>query len=413
MAALRITSPFWLTLLMCVGEVLMMLGIAVYPGLLPEFQQLWDLTNGEAGWVSGIFYAGYVVTVPPLVALTDVHDPRRIYLVSGLVTVLACIGFALFAEGFWSAMACRFLGGIGLAGTYMVGLRILTDRTKGRAQSRAIAFYTANYAIGQAVGIWLVGLLARHFDWQVSAYVSAGAAFATVALVALVVAPDRARRSGSGWRHAIDLRPAFKNRKALGFTLAYACHGWELFAFRSFAVSFVAFTLADGARTLPFGLAPSDAAALVFFLGLPASVLGNELAHRYGRERMTFWIMWSSALVGLAVPLLALSSFWLLIPALLLYGMTLTGDSSLLTGGAFANALPGRQGATMAVHSIMGFAIAIPAPIVFGYLLDHGGGEKDQGAWILAFCSVSLGAALGPVLLRLLAGRPAAVASSG
>ena len=121
----------------------------------------------------------------------------------------------------------------------------------------------------------------------------------------------------AGWRHAFDLRPAFRNRRALGFTFAYACHGWELFAFRSFAVSFVAFCLVDGARALPFGLEPSDAAALVFLLGLPASVLGNELGHRYGRERMTFVIMWASAAVGLAVPFLALSTFWLLIPALL------------------------------------------------------------------------------------------------
>lgn len=398
---------------MCTGEVLMMLGVAIYPGLLPEFQALWDLSNGEAGWVSGIFYAGYVLMVPPLVALTDLYDPRRIYIAGGLVTAVSCVGFALFADGFWSAMAFRVLGGVGLAGTYMVGLRILTDRTKGRAQSRAIAFYTANYAIGQAVGIWLVGLLARHFDWQVSAYVAAGSALVTVLLVVVLVAPDRTERGAAGWRHALDLRPAFRNRRALGFTFAYACHGWELFAFRSFAVSFVAFCLVDGARALPFGLEPSDAAALVFLLGLPASVLGNELGHRYGRERMTFVIMWASAAVGLAVPFLALSTFWLLIPALLLYGMTLTGDSSLLTGGAFAHALPGRQGATMAVHSIMGFAIAIPAPIVFGYLLDHGGGEKDQGAWILAFCSLSLGAALGPVLLRLLAGRPAALARTG
>ena len=391
----------------------MMLGIAVYPGLLPQFQAMWDLTNGEAGWVSGMFYAGYVIMVPPLVALTDLHDPRRIYIAGGLVTVISCIGFALFADGFWSAMLYRVLGGVGLAGTYMVGMRIMTDRTKGRAQSRAIAFYTANYAIGQAVGIWLVGLLARHFDWEVSAYVAACGALLTTLLVWLLVEPDTAQRSAAGWRHALDLRPALRNRQALGFTLAYACHGWELFAFRSFAVSFLAFCVAEGGRSLPFDLAPSDAAALVFLLGLPASVLGNELGHRYGRQRMTFVVMWSSALVGIAVPLLALSSFWLLIPMLLLYGMTLTGDSSLLTGGAFAHALPGRQGATMAVHSIMGFAIAIPAPIVFGYLLDHGGGERDQSAWLLGFISLSVGAALGPVLMRWLAGRPVAATASG
>ena len=229
----RLTAPLWLTVLFCFCEVLMMLGISVYPALLPEFQQLWGLSNGEAGWVGGIFYAGYVLTVPLLVALTDARDPRSIYLSAALVTALSCIGFALFAGGFWSAMAFRFLGGIGLAGSYMVGLRILTDRMSGRAQSRAIAFYTAHFAIGQGIGIWLIGLLGRHYHWTVSAWVSGAAALAVLALVWLLVAPDGGTRRGASLRRALDLRPALRNRRALGFTLAYACHGWELFAFRS------------------------------------------------------------------------------------------------------------------------------------------------------------------------------------
>ncbi len=401
----RLSSPLWLTVLFCCTEVLMMLGISVYPALLPEFQALWHLTNGEAGWVSGIFYAGYVLTVPLLVALTDARDPRMIYLGGALVTVLSCLGFAAFAAGFWSAMAFRFLGGIGLAASYMVGLRILTDRSAGRAQSRAIAFYTAHFAIGQGVGIWLIGLLGRHFHWTVSAYVSAGGALLTFLLVWLLVGPDHGRRRVLSWRRALDLRPALRNRRAMGFTLAYACHGWELFAFRSFAVSFLVFVLVQGGRSLPLGLAPSDAVALIFLLGLPASVGGNELAHRFGRERMTGWIMWCSAAVGLAVAFAALGPLWLILPLLLLYGVTLTGESAVVTGGAFSHAEPGRQGATMAVHSIMGFSAAFPAPVAFGYLLDLGGGERDHGAWILAFCALSLGAALGPLLLRLTVGR--------
>lgn len=401
----RPTSPLWLTVLFCFTEVLMMLGISVYPALLPEFQQLWGLSNGEAGWVGGVFYAGYVLAVPFLVALTDARDPRTIYLGAAGITAASCIGFALFADGFWSAMAFRFLGGIGLAGSYMVGLRILTDRMAGRAQSRAIAFYTAHFAIGQGVGIWLIGLLGRHWHWTISAWVSGFAALLTLGLVWLLVAPDGGSRRGASWRRALDLRPALRNRRALGFTLAYACHGWELFAFRSFAVSFLVFVQLEGGHLLPLGLQPSDAVALIFLLGLPASVGGNELAHRFGRARMTAIIMWSSALVGIAVALSALAPFWLLLPLLLLYGVTLTGESSVVTGGAFSHAEPGRQGATMAVHSIMGFAAAFPAPVAFGYLLDLGGGERTHGAWILAFCALSLGAALGPVLLRLASGR--------
>jgi MFS family permease len=117
-----------LIFLMCLAEVVGMAGFAAFPALLPTFLDEWKLSNTAAGWISGIFFAGYVGLVPVLVSLTDRLDPRRIYLASMVLTVAAALGFALLAEGFWSALVFRVLAGIGLAGTYMPGLKILSDR---------------------------------------------------------------------------------------------------------------------------------------------------------------------------------------------------------------------------------------------------------------------------------------------
>jgi hypothetical protein len=38
----------------CVAQALGMAGIVSFPALLPRFQHLWLLTNGEAGLISGI-----------------------------------------------------------------------------------------------------------------------------------------------------------------------------------------------------------------------------------------------------------------------------------------------------------------------------------------------------------------------
>src|SRR5579863_2187212 len=73
-------TPAALVTLLCVTSVLGMLGFASFSALLPEFQRAWGLNNTEAGWISGIFYAGYVAGVPLLVGSTDRIDPRRIYL---------------------------------------------------------------------------------------------------------------------------------------------------------------------------------------------------------------------------------------------------------------------------------------------------------------------------------------------
>jgi len=55
----------------CVGQILAQVGAFSVPALLPSLMSEWSLSNTEAGWVTGIFYAGYAVSVPVLVSLTD------------------------------------------------------------------------------------------------------------------------------------------------------------------------------------------------------------------------------------------------------------------------------------------------------------------------------------------------------
>src|SRR5258708_19874151 len=105
-----------LVAVLCIPSVLGMLGFSSFAALLPEFQRDWGLSNTDAGWISGIFYAGYVVAVPLLVGSTDRVDPRRIYLLSFLISAAAALGYALLADGFWSALSFRALAGVGLAG---------------------------------------------------------------------------------------------------------------------------------------------------------------------------------------------------------------------------------------------------------------------------------------------------------
>ena len=63
----------------CCSQVLAQIGAFSVPALLPALIAEWSLSNTEAGWVTGIFYAGYAMAVPVLVTLTDRIDPKRIY----------------------------------------------------------------------------------------------------------------------------------------------------------------------------------------------------------------------------------------------------------------------------------------------------------------------------------------------
>ena len=51
---------------MCIAEVLGMLGIFMFSALLPELQAEWSLSNSAAGWITGIYFFGFLVAVPVL-----------------------------------------------------------------------------------------------------------------------------------------------------------------------------------------------------------------------------------------------------------------------------------------------------------------------------------------------------------
>ena len=112
----------------CSAEVLSMLPLAAVPALLPTFIDSWNLSKTEAGWITGTYYLGYLGTVPFLVSLTDRKPAKNIYLACMALSAMAAFGYAFLAEGFWMALLFRTLSGIGLAGTYMPGLKLLADQ---------------------------------------------------------------------------------------------------------------------------------------------------------------------------------------------------------------------------------------------------------------------------------------------
>ena len=388
-----------LTVTFVLAQVLSLSAFGAFAGLLPTFFEIWGLSSSEAGWINGIYLAGYMVAVPFLVTVTDRVDARPIYLGSSALVVASLLGFGFWADGFWSALFWRALAGIGLAGTYMPGLKALTDRLEGGGTARAVAFYTASFSIGTALSFLVLGELEVLFGWRWATGLLALGPAAAFALVLLGVRPRRPEETGRS-RALLDFRPVLRNRRAFAYILAYAAHSWELFAFRGWLVAYLVF-----AQSLqPGGMLGRDWSvttfvAVVIMLGLPASVLGNEAAGRWGRRPVVMVIMALSALLACVVGFLPGLPFPLLAALVLVYGCTVTGESASLTAGAIANTPSELRGATLAVHSFIGFAGASAGPIVFGWTLEATGGQAAPHAWGLAFASAGVAVGLGALVV--------------
>jgi MFS family permease len=383
---------------MCAAHVASMTGFSTYVTLLPRLQIEWALSNSAAGFISGALFAGYMSAVPLLASLTDRVDARRVYFVSSAAAALASIGFALFAQGLATAGLFQFIIGAGIAGTYMPGLRALTDNVSGAsAQSRAVAFYTAAFGFGTTLSIIVSGTVADALGWRWAFGLSTvGPLVAGMMVVSgLPRRPPQHRHE----THVLDFRPVLRQRDLRAYILGYAVHCWELFGSRSWLVAFFVFaqTLAVSASAW----SPVTIAALANFIGPASSVLGNELAMRAGRERVIWRVMLVSGLLtcalGFAAPLLP----WYVLTLLaMLHLVFIMGDSSALTAGVVERADAKIRGATMAIYSMLGFGAGFAAPLVFGIVLDLAGGNASAAAWGFAYASLGVGAIFTAFLIR-------------
>jgi len=387
---------FWI----CIAEILTMQGVFTFSSMLPFFLDEWKLDGVDAGWISGIYYGSYMISVMVLVSITDWIDAKKIYITGVLITLVSCVGFALFAEGFWSAMLFRALGGTGLAGTYMPGLKALTDRLSGTSRARATSFYTSSFGAGSAVSFLIGGSIMEWFPWQTAFWIAGICSLLALLIVSKTLenAPNQdGDRSGL---RSLDFRPVLRNTNAMGWIACYSTHNYELFAFRSWIVVYLTFALSGVSSEINYQ--PSFIVFLGILLGMISSIIGNELAMRLGRTLVVVATMFLSAVLAVVIGNSIGLSATMLVMLVLVYGCFVTGDSASITTGLIESSVKENRGVTMAVHSSLGFIGSFLGPIGFGIVLNAFGGHNSSDAWFWAFSSTGFVLIIGPLILLFL-----------
>lgn len=375
-----------------------MSSFASFPALTPHFFDDWGLSGTEAGWINGAFFFGFTVFGLLSTTITDRIDARKVVIIGYLLAIVGAYGFAFHAYDFWSALPWRFFAGAALACSYMPGLKMLTDRLPMKNQSRAIAFYTACFSAGSALSFLTVGQFETWVGPEAALKSALVGPLLSLILI-LTVTSGKSTLNPRSWRQLLNFTPVLKNRRTMGYVLAYFCHSWELMAMRSFVVAFLFF--AHSQSEAPPWMDVSVIAAIIIFLGLPASVLGNELALKVGRQKAISLIMGFSFLLSLMLGFAGDLNFGIVVMLAAAYGVFVTADSSSLTAGAVSTAPSDLRGSTMAVHSFIGFTGAMIGPVMAGFVLDVGGGHEDLHAWGFTYISMGVVSILGPVFLRL------------
>jgi predicted MFS family arabinose efflux permease len=379
---------------MCVGQLGSLLPHVVVPSILAAFLiPEWHLSGAQAGLLAGSGAAGYMLTVPVLATLTDRIDARKILIAGSALSALGTLLFSLFATGLWSGALCNAIAGIGFAGAYMPGLKALTDRLAPGDSSRAITLYTSSFSFGVGISFLVSQLVAESFGWRAAFFVTAIGPI--IMLSACLLLRPVAPKPVQG--RLLDFGPVFRNTSAMGFVLGYGAHCFELYGIRTWLVAFWTFIVVRNGNVSIF--TPVVVSVVFSLLAMPASILGNELALKVGRHRAITAVMFSSALVALLIGAFADKSPWLLLPLLLAYAFTVPADSGALTSGMTMASDVRYRGATMAMHSTVGFSLSALGAWGVGVALDLAGGPSSATGWMAAFTVLAAGILLGPVAL--------------
>jgi MFS family permease len=180
----------------------------------------------------------------------------------------------------------------------------------------------------------------------------------------------------------------FRNSSAMAYAIAYCVHTLEMSALRGWGVAFLGYVAMTTGASGASVLSPAIVATGLGLIGTFASVAGNEAAIRFGRKRLIVTAMLASIVIGASIGFLGSTSYAVAAVLMTLYGIVIWLDSSSLTAGTAGTAEPSRRGATLAVHSMLGYAGGFVGPLLVGWMLDWSGGMSQFG-WGMSFLSVA------------------------
>jgi predicted MFS family arabinose efflux permease len=268
----------------------------------------------------------------------------------------------------------------------MTGLKLLADKVDGKLMSRATAGHAASIGVSGALSFACADLITQVASWRVAFLAAAASAALAWAIVFLAV-PWAGRAGGSRDGGGLfDFRPVLRNRSAMAYAIVYGIHTLEMSALRGWGTAYLAFVAAATGASAT-ALSPAAALTLLGLAGTAASIAGNEGAILFGRRRLIVAALLACAacacLLGVVGPL----SYVLAVALLLVYGPIVWLDSASLTAGTAGTAAPSKRGATLAVHSMLGYIGGFIGPLAVGWTLDAGGGMA-HATWAAAFTGI-------------------------
>lgn len=320
------------------------------------------ITPAQVGLLTSAVQAGFIAGTLcfALLLVADRFVPRRVFLVCSLLVALANASLLIGPPSLAKALASRFVLGFFLAGVYPVGMKIAATWYR-QGLGSALGFLIGALALGTASphGLRAIG---AGVDWRVTVVtVSAFAAFGGWMVYRWVPEAPGAGRRGAPIRLSA-LAVIWRDRAVRASVLGYFGHMWELYAVLVMIPALATELLARNAGVALSGVDASTVSLIAFVAIAAGSVgcaLGGLAAQRFGSARVASWQLAASGLCCVATPLMLHAPFMAGLAWLLIWGMTVIGDSPQLSTLTARNSPPAIVGSVLTFANCIGFSISI------------------------------------------------------
>ena len=362
--------------------------------VLPDLQRETGLADSAVGWLTGAVQVGFIAGTLAfaLLSIADRFSPTRVFLVCSLAGAALAVLTTVLPPTLSTLLALRFFTGVCLAGIYPVGMKIAAQWFP-RGLGAALGWLVGALVLGSASPHGLRALGAAWPWQQVFIGVAAAVALAGVIVITLVPEPpDVARQPGAAPLRLSALASLWRNRRVRASALGYFGHMWELYT----VWVLLPFVLATRLNT---SAAVSGWAFAVIAAGALGCVLGGVLARRHGSAHVASTQLATSGLCCLAAPWMLHAPWPLFIAWLLLWGVTVAGDSPQFSALTAANAPRQAVGSVLTLSNSIGFAISALSIELFVRLA-----QTVPLAQLLPW--LALGPLLGLLAMRPLLARP-------
>jgi MFS family permease len=338
--------------------------------VIPQLQEHWELSAGQASWLTIAVQIGFVcgALASSVLNLSDIVSPKHVILGGG-VGAAAANALLMGASTVLMGVLMRFATGFFLAGVYPPAFKLMSTWFR-QGRGLALGILAGAIVVGNGLPHLINGL--GGLDWKVVII-----ATSVLTVVGGLIAEFFLKTGPFPFpQAAFDPREAgrvFANRGVRLATIGYVGHMWELFAMYAwFSVFFASVLVAWGSS---IGSAAAYATFLVFAAGGLGCWVGGILSDRWGRIRTTSMMMIISGSCALLIGLLLGSSPALVLLVGLVWGFAVVGDSAQYSTMVSEMADQAYVGTALTLQLAAGFTISVATIWLIPILVDKVGWE--------------------------------------